>query len=52
MSVNSVTYDETYGSLIGNIEYTLSFSFTTEYGTIKEAREIIESMLVTWDFNP
>ena len=50
--VNKVTYDETYGSLIGNIEYTLAFSFTTEYGTIEEAQEIIQSMLVTWDFNP
>lgn len=50
--VNSVTYNETYGSLIGNIEYTLAFSFTTSYGTIEEARETIESMLVTWDFNP
>ena len=50
--VNSVTYDETYGSLIGNIEYTLAFSFTTEYGTIEEAKEIIQSMLATWKFNP
>lgn len=50
--VNKVTYDETYGSLIGNIEYTLAFSFTTEYGTIEEAQEIIQSMLMTWDFNP
>ncbi|WP_036490098.1 MULTISPECIES: hypothetical protein [Nocardioides] len=50
--VNSVTYDETYGSLIGNIEYVLEFSFTTEYGTIAEAKEIIASMLATWDFNP
>lgn len=50
--VNSVTYDEYYGSLFGTLEYTLAFSFTTEYGTIEEAQELIQSMLVTWDFNP
>lgn len=45
-------YDEYYGVLIGNIEYTLAFSFTTAYGSVAEAKELIESMLATFDFNP
>ena len=46
------SYVEYYGVLIGNIEYTLAFDFTTEYGTVKEAKDLMASMLATFDFNP
>lgn len=45
-------YAEYYGVLIGNIEYVLDFDFTLTYGTLKEAKELMESMLATFDFNP
>ena len=46
------SYVEYYGVLIGNIEYVLDFDFTLTYGTVKEAKELMESMLTTFDFNP
>lgn len=45
-------YQEYYGSLIGDIEYVLAFDFTITYGSVKEAKEQIASMLATFDFNP
>lgn len=50
--VDQYYYEEYYGALIGNIEYSLQFSFNTRFGTIDEAIETINSMLATWDFNP
>jgi hypothetical protein len=49
---NKYYYDEYIGVLMGNLEYSMHFSFNTEYGTRDEAIATIESMLATWDFNP
>jgi len=45
-------YEEYYGVLIGNLEYSIEFDFNTVHGTVDEASAIIESILATWEFNP
>ena len=45
-------YEERYGVLLGNIEYSMRFAFETTEGTRDEAVATIQSMLATWDFNP
>lgn len=45
-------YNEYYGVLIGNFEYTIAFTFQTQFGTIEEAQDLMASVLATFDFNP
>lgn len=49
---NKYHYEEYYGVLMGNLEYSMMFSFNIAHGTRDEAVATIESMLATWDFNP
>lgn len=48
---NKYYYEEYYGVLMGNIEYSMEFSFNTSEGTVDDAVATIESMLATWDFD-